>query len=1593
MYLDLGLKYYRAGYFSKTFGAFRRAWELGKDATEWHPRLLVDRAFGELVKMHARVGHAAELEALFAELGMRPISGSASELVTGAREGLTEMRLRPGHAFLCGPAALASVLRQRGGTREAAAPVLAAESGPQGFTLRQVGDLADQAGLSHRLIYRSPGQTVPVPSVIHWNVNHYAAIVRREGDRYVVLDPTFAERGGLVLSQAAIDAEASGFFLAPADVPQDAGWRDATPEEAEHVHGMGMAVSNYPGAITPVNPRSHHPSRRRPTEPVPLENPMGEGGCKAHPGTPRTAMCEPDVHVMEASLNLNDTPVGYAPQMGPPVFARLTYNQRESAQPSTFYYFNVGQKWTINALAYIVDDPTSPGSSVSRYYAGGGYYADPFSYNPTTGAFFPDQNTGGRLVRTPATGALSYYTLTNPDGSTFKYAQVDGSTAYPRRVFITNITDPQGHGLTFNYGTVTSSSCPVSSCTVLQSIADAEDNPSGTRRLTTFCYDPTRASCSTYSGTSLRISRITDPFGRHADIDYDASGRLSKITDVIGITSTMGYDGSGFVNSLTTPYGTTNFAFGETFDPSGNVQSRYVETTDPDSHTERLEFYQAAPGIAAFDTAIPGGFPLFNNNLHFRDAYFWDKSAYPTYGTGMGRDFTKARQWHFTHEAWSWLNIYTSPMVGSTKEPLESRVWYTSYGQANGTDYDGALYAVTGSAQLTGSGSEIETSTRNGYGHLLSATDPLGRFWRHTYASSGSGQDIDLVKVEQKTSTTTGCTATTSTVCTQLAAYGSYRDHQPGTYTDASGQTWTYTYDSTTKKLATVTDPLGNVTTYHYEAGLPYRLTSITDALGNAYVSYGYSSTCSSGGGTNCDLPQTVTFPDGATATYARDALDRVLSSTDNAGRVETYNYTASGGTHRDLDLQSYTDKAGHTTNYAYDAERRVASVTDPLLHTVRYGYYPNGALHTLTDENGHVTTWGIDLQSRPTSKTYADSTAETYAYDSTTSRLHSATDALSQVKTYSYDLAGELTGITYTGAVNTTPNVTFAWDTYFPRRTQMTDGLGATTWSYVAPGTCNTSTGASCGALQLSMEDGPYSNDTAVYVYDADGRVSGLTVGGTPQETFSYDAIGRVTTHYTPFGWFNYTNFIGETPRWVYRTLSNSPVAQGAAFDSSALIYRTYTSGATARQYTITNPTLPGGQKDPYLISRIAEDVASGSTHPWAASLRDWDFGYDAADRLLTQKPHGAGTATWTWGYDNASNVTTIANPTASGSSYGQAYSAVNTPTTGFTFDGAGNRASDTPYTYKFDAENRVVEFKYAGAAGKTNYSYDGLGRRLQSAFYNGSTTVNTRFQWCGGSVCAKRDGSDTVLKRYYPEGEWTVSGWVQWIYVRDPSGNVRDIVDKSGNLVGSIDYTAYGYPTRTYGTLPDFRFGEMYTDPNMGQMLSATRMYDPWDAQWISRDPISERGGINLYQYAGGNPVTKMDASGLCPEDGYKSKPLPGEDGPGWVAGVTWCTGLFCFGGTIDEAGGGFINFGWGKPGFSVGWTKTDNMWNYATGSTVQAGTGRFTAGMNGDSVAGGVQLPWKPGFSNTYGIPVDDFWRKIFTFVDKLGGLFTD
>jgi hypothetical protein len=103
---NLGLAYYRAGYYWKALDAWRQASDLALPVTDPVQKPLADRAIGELAYLLARLGRMTELGALLRSVEDRAFCGPATERIDGARGGLAYMQTHPEFCFRCGPLAL-----------------------------------------------------------------------------------------------------------------------------------------------------------------------------------------------------------------------------------------------------------------------------------------------------------------------------------------------------------------------------------------------------------------------------------------------------------------------------------------------------------------------------------------------------------------------------------------------------------------------------------------------------------------------------------------------------------------------------------------------------------------------------------------------------------------------------------------------------------------------------------------------------------------------------------------------------------------------------------------------------------------------------------------------------------------------------------------------------------------------------------------------------------------------------------------------------------------------------------------------------------------------------------------------------------------------------------------------------------------------------------------------------------------------------------------------------------------------------------------------------------------------------------------------
>ena len=107
---------------------------------------------------------------------------------------------------------------------------------------------------------------------------------------------------------------------------------------------------------------------------------------------------------------------------------------------------------------------------------------------------------------------------------------------------------------------------------------------------------------------------------------------------------------------------------------------------------------------------------------------------------------------------------------------------------------------------------------------------------------------------------------------------------------------------------------------------------------------------------------------------------------------------------------------------------------------------------------------------------------------------------------------------------------------------------------------------------------------------------------------------------------------------------------------------------------------------------------------------------------------------------------------------------------------------------------------------------------------------------------------------------------------YQCDHLGTPQELTDHTGQIAWSAQYKAWGEVkeqrsewAQRQGLSNPIRFQGQYHDHETGLHYNRYRYYDPQAGRFISKDPISYAGGLNLYGYAP-NPTGWVDPLGLA-------------------------------------------------------------------------------------------------------------------------------
>ena len=109
-----------------------------------------------------------------------------------------------------------------------------------------------------------------------------------------------------------------------------------------------------------------------------------------------------------------------------------------------------------------------------------------------------------------------------------------------------------------------------------------------------------------------------------------------------------------------------------------------------------------------------------------------------------------------------------------------------------------------------------------------------------------------------------------------------------------------------------------------------------------------------------------------------------------------------------------------------------------------------------------------------------------------------------------------------------------------------------------------------------------------------------------------------------------------------------------------------------------------------------------------------------------------------------------------------------------------------------------------------------------------------------------------------------------------QDLAKNVCELLDGNGDVVVSYDYAPFGAvtagpPADAVAPANPFQWSSEVYDSELDLVYYNYRHYSPSDGRWLSRDPIEEQGGENLYGVCVNDCISKIDILGRAMRDDW--------------------------------------------------------------------------------------------------------------------------
>jgi RHS repeat-associated protein len=692
-----------------------------------------------------------------------------------------------------------------------------------------------------------------------------------------------------------------------------------------------------------------------------------------------------------------------------------------------------------------------------------------------------------------------------------------------------------------------------------------------------------------------------------------------------------------------------------------------------------------------------------------------------------------------------------------------------------------------------------------------------------------------------------------------------YNDYNQRVLTiDPEGGSQTFGYDAA-RRLQFVNHPNGKTTTYEYNN--EGQLAAIIET-GNRRTVLSYDEE---------ENLTSVQWPDGSTARWKYDELGNCVQSINAAGHLRQFQYDLLNR------LCNMYLPDGNTIKLAYNAYEEVVHAADKH-HDVQFEYTPLGKL----------------------AKRKQQHTELNYLYD-TEQRLNTVVNEAGRRYTFTYNKRGEVINETGFGGL---------------QRQYERDATGKVVKVADAGGRfTNYEYDANGRVIRAEHEDGSWE----LYTYDRNGNLK-EAMNEHCHLQFSRNKWGQIETEsqgeYVVYSRYSKT---GERIRVTSNLGADIQLQRdklGRVIQIQAkqheMLWEAHMKYNQAGQEIVRS--LPGGITSEWQYDRAGRPgehkinqgsvVESWKKYTWNANDRLTNV-FDAIALGNTHFKHDPfGNLAFAQYADNR-----IVHRTTDDT--GNIYE--TTTKTDRNYNSAGALLESDKSIFKYDEEGNLVSKTGKATGKKTKYewyangqlkkvvlpdgkevtfTYDALGRRISKTF---AGTV-TRWVWDGDVPLHEwsysidetpqpvvNEWGDIRYNKEEPNPANAVAdvNGITWVFdpeshrlaakiingvtysvINDHLGTPQWMYDPAGKKVWEGVLYIYGRIRPLYGSGSDmpFRYQGQYEDVETGLCYNRFRYYDPENGNYISQDPISINGDLNVYAYVH-DPNQMTDVLGLSP------------------------------------------------------------------------------------------------------------------------------